>query len=44
MAHDLVIKNAMVVDGTGAPPQHADVAVVGGKMKSAKSATPRRVR
>src|SRR5216683_1232367 len=32
MAHDLVIKNAMVVDGTGAPRQHADVAVAGGKI------------
>src|SRR5712691_839170 len=32
MAHDLVIKDAMVVDGTGAPRQHADVAVAGGKI------------
>src|SRR6266446_8784311 len=32
MAHDLVIKNAMVIDGTGAPRQHADVALDGGKI------------
>lgn len=28
--HDLVIENGLVVDGTGAPPRHADVAVRGG--------------
>jgi N-acyl-D-amino-acid deacylase len=30
MAHDLVIKNGMLVDGTGAPARRADVAITGG--------------
>ena len=30
MAHDLVIKNGMLVDGTGAPARRADVAISGG--------------
>jgi N-acyl-D-amino-acid deacylase len=30
MAYDLVIKNGMVVDGTGAPARRADVAITGG--------------
>ena len=29
---DLVIKNGLVVDGTGAPRRHADVAIAGGKI------------
>jgi N-acyl-D-amino-acid deacylase len=32
MGYDLVIKNGIVVDGTGAPPRKADVGVVGGKI------------
>jgi len=32
MAHDLVIKNGMLVDGTGAPARRADVAIKGGKI------------
>jgi len=32
MAYDLLIKNGLVVDGTGAPARHADVAVVNGKI------------
>jgi N-acyl-D-amino-acid deacylase len=30
--HDLVIRNGLVVDGTGAPPFHADVAVEGDRI------------
>ncbi len=30
MAHDLVIKNGTLVDGTGAPARRADVAITGG--------------
>ena len=32
MAYDLLIKNGTVIDGTGAPRQHADIAVKGGKI------------
>src|ERR1700687_2913676 len=32
MAYDLLIKNGMVVDGTGAPARRADVAITGGKI------------
>jgi len=32
MAYDLVIRNGMVVDGTGSPANEADVAVEGGKI------------
>jgi N-acyl-D-amino-acid deacylase len=30
MAYDLLIKNGTIVDGTGAPPRHGDVAIQGG--------------
>jgi N-acyl-D-aspartate/D-glutamate deacylase len=30
--HDLVIRNALVYDGLGAPPRHADLAVAGGRI------------
>ncbi len=30
--HDIVIRNASVVDGTGAPPFHGDVAIAGGRI------------
>ncbi len=32
MAHDLVIRNGRVIDGTGSPARDADVAVTGGKI------------
>jgi N-acyl-D-amino-acid deacylase len=32
MACDLLIKNGLVLDGTGAPARHADVAITGGKI------------
>src|SRR5499426_2096239 len=32
MAHDLLIKNGMLVDGTGAPARRADLAITGGKI------------
>jgi len=32
MTYDLVIKNGMLVDGTGAPARRADVAITGGKI------------
>jgi N-acyl-D-aspartate/D-glutamate deacylase len=32
MPYDLLIKNGTVVDGSGAPPRHTDVAVAGGKI------------
>jgi N-acyl-D-aspartate/D-glutamate deacylase len=32
MAYDLLIKNGAIVDGTGIPPSHADLGVMGGKI------------
>ena len=32
MAFDLLIRNGLVIDGTGAPGRHADVAVSNGKI------------
>ena len=34
MAHDLLIKNGLIVDGTGAPARRADIAVEDGKIRS----------
>ena len=30
--YDLLIKNGLVVNGTGAPRRHADIAIAGGKI------------
>ncbi|MSQ87771.1 MAG: amidohydrolase [Betaproteobacteria bacterium] len=32
MAHDLLIKNGLLIDGSGAPARHADVAIADGKI------------
>jgi len=32
MAHDLLIKNGLIIDGTGAPARRADVAISGGRI------------
>jgi N-acyl-D-aspartate/D-glutamate deacylase len=32
MAHDLLIKTGLLVDGTGAPARRADVAITGGRI------------
>ena len=32
MAYDVLIKNGSVIDGTGAPARHADVAIMDGKI------------
>jgi N-acyl-D-amino-acid deacylase len=32
MAHDLLIRNGLVIDGTGAPGRHANVAIANGKI------------
>ena len=32
MAHDLLIKNGRIIDGSGRPAFHGDVAVAGGKI------------
>jgi N-acyl-D-amino-acid deacylase len=43
MAHDLLIKNGLIVDGTGAPARRADIAVEDGKIHSiGKAAGPAR--
>jgi len=38
MAHDLVIRGGIVVDGTGAPPRRADVAIDGARITAVGSA------
>lgn len=40
--YDLLIKNGMVVDGSGAPRQHMDVAVSGGKIAAVEAMIPER--
>jgi N-acyl-D-aspartate/D-glutamate deacylase len=30
--YDLIIKNGTVIDGTGAPAQHSDIAIFGGRV------------
>jgi len=42
MAYDLLIRNGLVVDGTGSAGYHGDIAIAGGKIaRSARSPTAR---
>ncbi len=41
MAADLVVRNGLVVDGTGAPARHGDVAIEGDRIVAIGSALPR---
>jgi N-acyl-D-aspartate/D-glutamate deacylase len=41
--HDLVIRNGLVVDGTGSPPRHADVAIDDGRITAASGAGHREI-
>jgi N-acyl-D-amino-acid deacylase len=41
--HDLVIRNGLVVDGTGSPPRHADVAIDDGRITDASGAGHREI-
>ena len=38
MSYDLIIRNGMVYDGTGAPPRLADIAVQDGKIAKVEAA------
>lgn len=44
MAHDLVIRDGLVVDGTGAAPVHADVAITGDRVVEVATKVPGRGR
>jgi N-acyl-D-aspartate/D-glutamate deacylase len=37
--HDLVIRNGLLVDGTGAPPRQADVAIDGDRIVGSARST-----
>src|SRR5262249_21498054 len=41
MAHDLVIRGGLIVDGTGAPGRTGDLAVSGGPIAGVGAASPR---
>jgi N-acyl-D-aspartate/D-glutamate deacylase len=32
MAWDLIVENGLVIDGTGAPGRHADIAIAAGRI------------
>jgi N-acyl-D-amino-acid deacylase len=38
MSHDVVVRNGLLVDGTGAPARHEDFAIAGGKIVPAGNA------
>ena len=44
MAHDLVIRGGFIVDGTGAPGKHGDLAVTGGRIAEVGTVTGRGAR
>lgn len=39
-AHDLVLRNGLVIDGTGAPPLRADVAITGDRIAAVGGIPP----
>ena len=43
MSYDLVIKNGVVIDGSGMPRYRGDVGVIGGRIAAIDGAAPKRV-